>query len=163
HGTASDFQTSLLQSLNIVVVDFVAMTVTLNNYFLAIAVVRSGARLQSALLGTQTHSAAQIGVFVALLDGTIGSHPLADQRDHRVCALRFELGAVRIAQTRLVAGVFNHRYLHTQADAQIRNLVLACVLHSEDLAFHTAVTKTTRNQDRVYTFQQMGAMHLDVA
>ena len=73
-----------------------------------------------------------------------------------------ELGGVGVAPAEHVAGVFDDRDLHAQADAQVGDLVLAGVLHGADLAFHAAQAEAARDQDGVDAFQQAGALLLDV-
>ena len=49
----------------------------------------------------------------------------------------------------LVARVLDRRDLHAEADAEVRDLVLARVLRRQDLAFDAALAEAARHQDRV--------------
>ena len=65
-----------------------------------------------------------------------------------------EFGTVGTGEAHHIAGKLNHRHLHTEADAEIGNIVLPGEAHRPDLAFHPPLTKTTRDQDGVTTPQQ---------
>src|SRR4030066_440934 len=99
---------------------------------------RTRARLQVAGVATETHGAAQITLGIAHLDLAFGGLPFGDQRNYRVRGARAELGAVRVLETGDVAREFDHRHLHAETDAEIRNLIGARVLHSLNLAFDAA-------------------------
>ena len=118
--------------------------------------------LQLAILRPQTHGAAQIGALAALLDAACGILPLGNQTHYRVSAGHVELGRVGVGPTYHVTGVLDHCHLHAEADTQVRDLVLAGVLHGLDLAFHATQTEAARHQDGIDTFEQRGALVLDV-
>ena len=108
---------------------------------------RTGCHIRA--LGTQAHGAAQIGIFIAGLDGAIGIFPLGDERNDGMWAIGLELCAIGIAETGHMAGKFNGGYLHAQADAQIGHLVLAGKAGSLDLAFDAAFAEAAGHQHRV--------------
>ena len=60
-----------------------------------------------------------------------------------------ELGGVRLLQPADVAGEFDGRDLHAEADAEIRDLVFAGILGGEDFAFDAAVAESAGNQDAI--------------
>ncbi len=61
-----------------------------------------------------------------------------------------------------VAGVFDHRQLHAQADTQVRHLVFAGVTDGRDLAFGSPVTKAAGHQNGVQIFQHAGAFAFNI-
>ena len=61
-----------------------------------------------------------------------------------------------------IAGEFDHSNLHTQADTQVWNFVFACMLNCANFAFHAAVTKATRYQNRINPIQDINAFALNV-
>ncbi len=73
-----------------------------------------------------------------------------------------ELGGVGVGPAQHVTGELDDRDLHTQADAQIRDLVLTGITYRRDLALDAAQTETARHENGVDTFQQAGALILDV-
>src|SRR5690606_11935886 len=91
-----------------------------------------------------------------------GVLPLGDQAHDRVAAGLVEFGGVGVGPAQYVTGVLDHRHLHAEADAEVRDLVLAGVAHGGDLAFHAAQAETTRNKDGVDAFEQASALGLDV-
>src|SRR5439155_1568176 len=76
------------------------------------------------------------------------------QRDHRVRRVAVEFRAVRAREADDVSRELDHCELHAQADAQIRDLVLARVLDRLHHAFHAALAETARNEYRVHAFQE---------
>ena len=70
----------------------------------------------------------------------------------------FKLAAVCTFQAGNIAGIFDHRNLHTKTDTQVRYLVFAGILHRLDLAFDTALTKATGDEDGIDIIQTSGAV-----
>jgi hypothetical protein len=94
----------------------------------------------------EAHGAALAGGVVALLLALGAVLPLGDQRDHRVRRGAVELGAVGIFESEHVPAEFDGRQLHSQADAEIRNLVLARETHRGDLALDAALAEAAGNR-----------------
>nr|AXN76753.1 CTP synthetase [Aeromonas veronii] len=161
-GETGHFQTCRFNLRQQLVVDFVTVTVTLVNSRAAVHLTHLGIFDQVAELGTQTHGTAQIGLLGTGLDVALFIHPLGDEADDRIRAIFLEFGGVSPFHTRYVASEFDHGNLHAEADTQVGDLVLAGILGSQNFAFHTALTEATRHQDRVQTFQQLGATGLDI-
>jgi hypothetical protein len=86
----------------------------------------------------------------ALLDAAVAVLPLGDQRDDRVRRVGIELGRVRVRERRAVARVLDHGELHAEADAEVRDAVLARVADRLDLAFDAALAEAARHEDRVH-------------
>ena len=52
--------------------------------------------------------------------------------------------------------------MHAQTDSEKGNIVLTRVAHRSNLAFDTAIPKTTRHQNRIHTRQRCGTVSLDI-
>jgi len=143
---ARDYQTGVLELVTEGVVELKTVTVTLVDELLAIGLAREGIGSKLARIGTQTHGAALLG------------HVLlrAHQVDDTIRAIRIELGRAGAGKADDVAGKFAHGHLHTQANAQIRNLVLAGELGREDLALQGALAKAAGDQDARGVAQNLG-------
>src|SRR5690554_196135 len=159
---AGDLQAGFFQPWQEVVVDFVTVAMTLTNGLLTVTGGNGRADCEHTVLCTQAHGATQVRRFSARFGGTTGVEPLGDQANDRLRGMLTEFSTVGVFQSGHVAGVFDNRHLHAQADAQVRNLVLAGILNRADLAFHATLTKATRYQNGVGRFQHGGAVTLDV-
>ncbi len=113
-------------------------------------------------LRAEAHGAALAGAVVALLLALRGVLPFGDQRDHRMRGGAVELGAVGVLEPEHVAAVFDDRELHAEADAEVRNLVLAREAHGGDLAFDAALAEAAGHEDGVHARERMRAVLLDV-
>ena len=67
-----------------------------------------------------------------------------------------ELGGVRAAEIADVAREFDGGDLHAEADAEIRDVVLACILGGIDFAFDATITETTGNEDAIDVTDDLG-------
>src|SRR5581483_6747920 len=117
-------QPLVLQPLDVLVVDLVAVPVPLVDGVGAVDLARERCRLERGRLRTEAHGAAEIGFLGAPLDASVAVLPLGDERDHRVRGVGLELGAVRAGETDDVARELDHRELHPEADAEVRDAVL---------------------------------------
>src|SRR6266581_6304625 len=153
-GEAGEAQALVLQSLHVLVVDFVAVAVAFVDQVRAVDLAREAPGLERCALSAQAHRPAEIGLFVAALDAAVAALPLGHERDHRVRRVAVKFRAVRAREADDVSREFDHRELHTQANAEIRNLVLARVLDRLHHAFHTALAETARNEYRVHPLQE---------
>ena len=93
-GKTGKYHTRVAELFQIGVVELEPVPVTLADGLLAVKIVCERSRLQAALLGTEPHGAAKIGVIVTFLQAAVAVLPLGDQRDHRMRIARVELGAV---------------------------------------------------------------------
>ena len=71
HGATDNLQTGAFQLGQVIIVHFVAMTVTLDDAGAAVTLGRTAARLQNTFLTTQTHGATQIGFLGTLFLATV--------------------------------------------------------------------------------------------
>src|SRR6266853_2458766 len=151
---AGNAQALVLQALHVPVVDLVAVAVAFVYHVRTVDLACEAPGLERSALGTQPHRPAEIGLFVAALDSTVAVLPLGHERDYRVRRVAVEFRAVRAREADDVPRELDHRELHAQADAEIRDLVLARVLDRLHHAFHAALAETAGNEYRVHAFQE---------
>ena len=142
-------EAGLGQLLRVAVVELVAMAMPLVDLTGAVDRVRESAVLDEAGLRTEAHRPAEVGSRVALLRHAALILPLGDQCDDGMRRVRVELGRVRPFEPDDVAGVLDDRHLQSEADAQVRHLLLAREFHRRDLALDSALTEPARHEDRV--------------
>src|SRR4051812_20053377 len=119
-----------------------------------------GARLHRAALRPQAHGAAEVGLVRAPLDAAGAVKPFGDERDDRVWRVGIELRAVRTGKPAGIAGKFDGRELHAEADAEVRDAVLARIADRADLAIGAALAEAPGHQDRVHLLQAAEALVL---
>src|SRR5919199_6505724 len=117
----------------------VAMTVALVDDGLAVRVARAGVAVQLDRVGAEAHRPAEVGDLLLL----------GQQVDHRPFGLDVELGRVRALHPGDVAGEIAHGDLHAQADAEVRDAVLARELDGADLALDAAAAEAAGDEDAV--------------
>jgi len=134
-----DVQAVLLQRLEVIVVDLVAVAVALADDPLAVEPRGSAALGEQNRVEAEAHGAALVGQ-VPLLGKEI---------DHEVRGAGHELRGVRRFQPARVARELDDRALHAEADPEVRHALLARVAHGLDLALDAAVPEAARHQDAV--------------
>ena len=77
-GLAYDLEPSLTEALKIIVIEFVSVSMALDDFFFTVAGIGSGVLGQDTLLATQAHRAPEVGVFVAHFGVSAGGCPLTD-------------------------------------------------------------------------------------
>ena len=117
---------------------------------------------QLAGLCAKTHCATQIALLGTDFDVTVFVAPFRNQRHYRVLTVWHKFRRVRVFHSRYVARKFDQRNLHTQADAEVRNIVFTRVACSGDLAFNTAVAKAARDENRIQIFQNFHATRFNI-
>src|SRR6266571_2956622 len=153
-GEAGNAQALVLQSLHVLVVDLIAVAVAFVDHVRAVDLAREAPGLERCALSAQAHRPAEIGLFVAALDAAVAVLPLGHERDHRVRRVAVEFRAVRAREADDVSREFDHRELHAQANAEIRDLVLARVLDRLHHAFNAPLAEAPGDKYRVHAFQQ---------
>ena len=73
-------------------------------------------------------------------------------------AITLHLCAVRTLQPGHIAGILNHRDMHSQANTQIGNAIFTGIPRGHDLALNTPLTKATGHQYRVDVAESGGAL-----
>ncbi|BAI65237.1 hypothetical protein RMDY18_14050 [Rothia mucilaginosa DY-18] len=165
-GGTGDEQACFFKLLAVLIVHLVAVAVTLCNLGCAVGLSNLRAGNEVCLVQAQAHGAAQVAcTFDELL-------LLFDGCDDRYGGFRVELGGGCFAQAQYVACVLDDHGLQAEADAQGRNLVLACVLEGTDLAIQAADAEAAGHEDCVHVAQlvvcifvgcaQVGCNPLDV-
>src|SRR4051794_3847504 len=137
-GTRAD-ETLVLQPLAQVVVDLVAVAMTLVDDRLVVDLADPRALVELHRVGAQAHRAAKVANLFLL----------GQQIDDRERGLRVELGRVGAVHACDVACELCDRDLHAEADAQVWHTVLACVTRRADLALYSTDAEAARHQDAV--------------
>src|SRR5258706_2378962 len=153
-GDAGNAQALVLQSLQVLVVDLVAVAVALVDRVRAVDLAREAPGFERGALSAQAHRPAEFGLFVAALDPAVAILPFGHERDHRAGRFAVELGRVRPGQAHHVSRELDHRELHAQAYAEIGYLVLARVLDRLHHSLDAALAKAPGYEYRVHAFQE---------
>ncbi len=138
----------------VVVVDLIAVPVTLTDLGDPVHPPGHRPRSQHARVAAQTHGAAHIPL-------TSDHRPLVGHGgDHRMRGVRVELGRVRPHQPGHVAGRLDHHALQAQAQPQRRDRVHPRVTQRLDLPLDAADAETTRHEHAVDAIQcGCGGLH----
>src|SRR5215469_1727771 len=146
-GQAGGGQTGTLQLIAEAIVDYIAMTVPLLHFRLAVQLPDHAALGQNCRVQAQPHGPAHVALS--------GDHVflVCHRGDDRVRRLRVELGAVGAGQARHVAGDLNRHALQAQAQSENRDAVLAGMAYRADLALDTAHAEAAGNEDAVHIGQ----------
>src|SRR5687768_12847324 len=123
------------------VVHFIAMPVTLGDVVAAVDRGRKRPGLQRTFLASEPHRPPEVRLDIAPFDAAVAILPFGDERDHRVRTLGLELGAVSAVEARHVPRIFDDGELHAEADAEIRDAVLAREANRLDFAFDAALAE----------------------
>src|SRR5581483_6238559 len=78
---------------------------------------------------------------------------LVEHAHHGVTAIAVELGAIGVRQADHIAGELDDGTLQAQADAEERDLALASIADSLDLALAATIIEAAGNQDTVHAAQ----------
>src|SRR5690606_13276232 len=131
----------------IAVIELVTVPMAFGDRARAVDLMRQRAFLELAVLRSQPHRPTQLGSRAALLSPAGGILPFGNQGDHGMGRLWPELGRVSTGETRHVTRELDDGDLEPQADAEIRHLLLARILHGLNLALDPAFAETARHQD----------------
>ncbi|KAI6755850.1 hypothetical protein HG531_004956 [Fusarium graminearum] len=130
-------EASLLEILDVVGVDLIAMSVTLLHHINS-----SVQASELAPLGAGLEHASPTPVVIDLLLGT-----LRHEDDNAVLSGGRKLFRGGALETHDVAGILNDCSLHTQADTKVGQLALTSPLGNINHTLNTSGTKATRNND----------------
>src|SRR5262245_60610304 len=136
---ARNAQPARHQEFLVLAIELVAMPMPLADLGCSIGPAGEAALLQQTWPGAEPHRAAQL----------VDTLQFAELVNHTVRRTGIELARIRAVETAHVAGVFDHHGLHPQADAEIRDLVLARVADRVDHALDAALAETAGHQDAV--------------
>ncbi len=152
-GEAWEPQPRVHQLLQVAVVELESVPMTLHDDIRTVDLMGARAVRQAHFLRPEPHRAAELRFFAALLDRPFLVLPLGDERDHGVRRGALEFGRIGTFEPRDVAGVLDDRKLHAETDAEIGNLLLACVTNRGNLAVDTAFAESARHEDCVDAFE----------
>ena len=111
----------------------------LGDFHLPVSLLRVRASRKDAWVSAESHRAAKI----------IDAPQFAQLVDHPVRRGRIELRAVCICQSANVSGEFNHAALHSQTNAEERNLFGARKTDGANHAFDAAFSKAARHKNAI--------------
>src|SRR4051812_35568606 len=120
-----ELQAGVLEPIQEVVVELVAMAMALHDDVLREDFAGAGARTEDNFLSTQAHGRTLVGLLGSLLRAASQVLPLGDHRNDRMRSRTVELRAIRVRQPQHVAAVFNNGNLHAETDTEIRHALLA--------------------------------------
>src|SRR5215475_9498567 len=82
-------------------------------------------------------------------------HPpqLTQLVNHTMRRCGVEFTGISLSQTNYIARKFNTRCLHSQANAEVRHLVLTCIADRDQHTLNTAFAEPTRNENSVVAFE----------
>ena len=146
-------QTVFCQNITVFVVKFITVAMTFVYQRLSVSLIRQRTGVNLAGIQTQPHGAALI------FNIHLVRHQVDDRRN-----LRPELAAVGILHAADIPGEFDNGALHTQADAEERNLMFPGIANGRNLAFNAPVSETAGNQNAVHAckdFVQICARSFD--
>src|SRR3989344_3835933 len=134
------------ETLNVLGIHFVAMAMALGDRPLAVGFTCNGSFHQIARICSETHRAT-----VILLRKLL--YLLGQYHDDRMRSFWVDLCRMRVFETRNVACVFHRHELHSVAEPEVRDLVLAGKFYRSNLPFYSRLTEPARDQDAVIIFQ----------
>src|SRR4051812_48429274 len=115
------------------------MAVAFADFTLAVDSVGQSVRFNLASPGSEPHGASQL----------FDTAQLAQFINHAMVSCRIELAGIGFSQSANVASEFNAGSLHSQANSEVGNFVLAGVADGLQHTFDTALAETSRNEDAV--------------
>src|SRR5271169_735851 len=161
-GEARESEARRGHLVEIVIVEFIAVAVTLEYRLSAVQRARQGTWNQFRLLGAEPHAAAQVRFFIAHLLAALQILPLGDQGDNRVIRGPIELRTVGAFEGEHIARIFDDGELHSQTNAKIGNGVFARKANRLNLSFDAAIAEAARHQYGVHFLQRRCARALDI-
>src|SRR3954451_3134899 len=138
-GLAGEAESAGLQLLFVLPVELIAVAVALVDFAGAVGLVGEAVRLEAAGPRPETHGAAEL----------VDPLQLAKLVDDAVGRARVELGGVGVVEAADVPREFDDERLHAEADAEVRDLILAGVADRVEHAVDAAFPEAAGNQDRV--------------
>src|ERR1051326_8439381 len=145
---ARQFQTMLGQDWFELAVELITVAMPFADLRHTVGGAREPAFREIAGKRPQAHGAAEL----------VDAFQLAQFKDDARRCGRIELGRVGMFHATDVASVLDHHRLHAEADAEIRNLVLARIANGVDHALDTALAKTARHENAIESFELPGAV-----
>ena len=106
----------------------------------------------SRAIGAKPHGSSKIA-FGGTVFQLIAAHPFRHQTDDRLFH-RPEFAGIGACHAGQGADSLDHRHLHSETDAEIRNVVFPREFGGEDLAFGPSLAKAARNQNAMNIFQE---------
>src|ERR1019366_9331509 len=140
---AGDTKSRGLQRFLVLAVEFEAVAVTLADLARSVSLPGEAAFGQDARPRAQTHGAAEL----------VDTFQFAEFEDDAMRCGGIEFGGIGAIESSPVPGELDHQGLHTEADAEVGNLMFASETNGANHAFDAALAKAAGNQDAVVAFQ----------
>src|SRR5262249_17311825 len=140
---ATERESGFFESVTIRVVEFVTMTMPFVNKERPIKLARLRARSEMTHLRTETHRAAFLDHLFLVVE----------HRNYPVRRAGIEFGRMRLFEMEYVARKFDRGDLHAQAQAEVRNFLLARIFGRGDFALDAAFAKATRDENAAEPLQ----------
>src|SRR5664280_2728797 len=136
---SSDAHAMFLEGCTVVIVGLETMAMAFGKRGCPIGLFHPAPRRDGVLVDTEPHGPAQ------LLYALLRRHEV----DDKVLGIGLELLGVRVRNAKYVPCKLDAGNLHTQADAQVGQIVGTCVSRSQDHPFDATFSETARDQDAV--------------
>ena len=105
--------------------------------------------VQFAGLRTEAHAPTEIGVFVPGFHGAISIQPFGNQSDNRVWCFWIEFRTMSLGQTQDITRVFDNGNLHTETNAEIRDIVGTRIAGCSNFALDTATAEAPGDENGI--------------
>lgn len=128
------------------VVEFVAVAMAFLNVFGAIGFIGFASFLKDTFVSSQSHGAAHVG------DGLLFFHDVDDV----VGSLFVHFARISIGISQYVTGEFDGNALHTQTDAECRNIMGTGIFDGDKLAIDATFAETRTDEHTRHAFQGFG-------
>ena len=133
--------TVLLVFLYILVVELVAVTVTLLYFLCVVDSLCATVLAKYALIGSESHGATHVRDILLILHDV----------DDIVWSVLVHFARVGILIAEHVTGKLDYHHLHTQADTECRNVMLTSILSCDYLALYASVAESRADEDAILT------------
>src|SRR5436309_12552868 len=118
-------------------IDIISIAIPLRDDIDSVNAGGKGPPFELSGVGSQPHSPAD----------RVDAEHIAELINHRIRRVRIKLGAIRLPQSANILGEFDDRALHSQANAEVGNLLLARELDSTNHSGNAPLAEAARHQD----------------
>ena len=147
---AADDHACFCECLSVIVIELIAVAVAFINMGNAIAARHLRALRDLARVAAEAQCAAHID----------GAGLVRHEIDNLIEAVLVEFAGVCICDAAHVAGILDDGNLHTEANAEVRDVALSCVLCGINHTLDTAVAEAARHKDAITALEHFGSVFL---
>ena len=138
---AADAESGIGKQRTECIIEFIAVTMPLGDCLLPVAAAHGRIRSNDAGIAAEPERTALVNAVGLTV------HEINDL----MCAVGLKFAGMCIGKIRHMPRKFDHRDLHSETDAEIRNAVRSCILRRRDHALNAARAESAGNQDTVRT------------